>query len=648
MRKSVVALLLSVVTLFSACAGFGTATNQNGNNSSQADSTASSSEQNSANTNSSSSDGNSSSNKENVTHKDDDNDEYCDDCGDSVVEFFDFYAVNDLHGKFADTEDQPGVDELSTYIHTARENNENTVVLSSGDMWQGSAESNLTQGKIVTDWMSEMDFVGMTLGNHEYDWGETYIEENAAIAEFPLLAINIYDKDTNARVDYCQPSTTFEQNGVTIGVIGAMGDCYSSISGEQSGGIYFKTGKELTNLVKAEANRLRQAGADFIVYSIHDGYEKSYSTTPTLSNNDISYYYDAALSDGYVDLVFEAHTHQRYVFKDSKGVYHLQGGGDNDGISHARAKINVVSGETSVTTAEFVNSSVYSKLESAPVVDQLMDKYADAIALAKKPLGYNDTYRYGSELLRVCAELYYAAGLERWGEEYDIVLGGGFMSVRSPYDLGVGEVLYGDLQMLLPFDNQLVLCSISGSKLRSQFFETTNNRYYIAYGEYGSSVRNNIDDNKTYYVVTDTYSSTYKPNGLTEIARYDENVYARDLLAKYIEAGGFGQPEEIQLTSIPQIYELAEALSQGGQTSESYFVKGKIVSIENTTYGNAWIEDESGNQLFIYGLYDQSGKTRYDGLSNPPQIGDTVVVKAPIKNHYGTIELLNARIYSQE
>ena len=177
MRKSVVALLLSVVTLFSACAGFGSATNQNGNNSSQVDSTASSSEQNSVNTNSSSeqnsanansssSDGNSSSNKENVTHKDDDNDEYCDDCGDSVVEFFDFYAVNDLHGKFADTEDQPGVDELSTYIPTARENNENTVVLSSGDMWQGSAESNLTQGKIVTDWMSEMDFVGMTLGNH--------------------------------------------------------------------------------------------------------------------------------------------------------------------------------------------------------------------------------------------------------------------------------------------------------------------------------------------------------------------------------------------------------------------------------------------------------------------------------------------------
>jgi hypothetical protein len=46
-----------------------------------------------------------------------------------------------------------------------------------------------------------------------------------------------------------------------------------------------------------------------------------------------------------------------------------------------------------------------------------------------------------------------------------------------------------------------------------------------------------IDPNGTYYVVTDTYTSTYSYNKLTEIQRLNENVYARDLLADYIKAG---------------------------------------------------------------------------------------------------------------
>ena len=644
MKKGLAALLLSIVTIFSACGMTDkkASSTQKGNSSSSFES---SSSVDSLENDSSSSESSATSNE---VHRDEDNDEYCDDCGDSVVAFFDFYSMNDLHGKFDDTDSQPGVDELSTYFAEARVRNENTVLLSSGDMWQGSPESNLTQGRIVTDWMSEMGFVSMTLGNHEYDWGEEYIVENATIAKFPLLAINVYDQDTGARVDYCQPSVTVEQNGVKIGIIGAIGDCYSSISGEQSGGIFFKTGRDLTNLVKEESNRLRQEGADFIVYSIHDGYGQSYSTTPTLSNSDFSSYYDVALSNGYVDLVFEGHSHQRYVVKDSQGVYHLQGGGDNDGISHARAKINFANGNTSVTNAEFVSANDYAQSASDSIVNELLEKYDDVIAVAKRKLGYNDKYRYGSEILATCAELYYAVGIERWGDEYDIVLGGGFMSVRSPYNLGIGEVIYGDLQMLLPFDNQLVLCSISGKKLRSQFFETSNSRYYIAYGEYGVSVKNNIDDNATYYLVTDTYSSTYAPNGLTEIERYDENVYARDLLAQYIEAGGFGQPETIVLTSIPEIYALGEAIPVGAQTIEEYFVKGKIISIENTTYGNLWIEDEAGNQLYIYGLWDMSGTALYHEMSDAPQVGDTILVKGPIKNYNSIIEMFHVRMYSKE
>ena len=189
----------------------------------------------------------------------------------------DVYAINDMHGKFTDTDAQPGVDEMTTYLRKVQ-TEQNALLLSSGDMWQGSCESGLTKGNIITDWMNELGFSAMTLGNHEFDWGEEPVKANAAIAEFPLLAINVYDEDTNQRVDYCQPSVLVDKGDVQIGIIGAIGDCYSSISADQVEGIYFKTDAELTDLVKTESQKLKTQGADFIIYSLHDGYGRSSSS----------------------------------------------------------------------------------------------------------------------------------------------------------------------------------------------------------------------------------------------------------------------------------------------------------------------------------------------------------------------------------
>jgi len=474
------------------------------------------------------------------THADKNDDAVCDKCKDNVVVFFDFYAVNDLHGKVADSDTHPGVDELTAYIKQARKDGQHVILLSTGDMWQGSSESNLTKGNLTTDWMNELGFVSMTLGNHEYDWGEEPIEANFHIAQFPFLAINVYDRDTDQLVDYCQSSVLVEKYGIQIGIIGAMGDCYSSIAADKSAGVYFKTGDALTQLVKDEATRLREKGADFIVYSIHDGYGKSSSGEPVyVTGNMLADYYDTDLSDGYVDLVFEAHTHQRYVLRDEHGVYHLQGGGDNKGITHAKVRINYGNNTAKVMEADLIPTGTYARLEGDGIVDELLAKYADQISLADRLLGTNSTQRNRDELRQVVADLYYEYGMETWGDEYDIVLAGGFMSVRSPGSLATGNVTYGMVQSLFPFDNELVLCSISGRDLKNKFFETDNDNYFISYGDYGESVRQNIDPNGTYYVVTDTYSSTYAPNNMTEIVRYGEGFYARDMLAEYIATGAF-------------------------------------------------------------------------------------------------------------
>ena len=183
------------------------------------------------------------------THTDNDNNGACDLCNESVLVVVDFYNINDLHGKFADTSEQPGVNEMTTYFKKVRAKDDHVVLLSTGDTWQGSSESNLTGGLLMTDWMNQLDFVAMTLGNHEFDWGTEHIANNAELAEFPFLAINIYSKDTNTLVPYCQPSVMVEADGIQIGIIGAIGDCYSSISSDKVTDIYFKTGSELTALV---------------------------------------------------------------------------------------------------------------------------------------------------------------------------------------------------------------------------------------------------------------------------------------------------------------------------------------------------------------------------------------------------------------
>lgn len=473
-------------------------------------------------------------------HVDSGDDGKCDNCGVSTLVIIDFYTINDLHGKIADADTHPGVDELTTYLKKAKKTDDHVILLSTGDMWQGSSESNLTQGLLTTDWMNHLDFAAMALGNHEYDWGEDPIVSNDKLADFPFLAINVYDRQTNKQVSYCKSSVMVKAGDVQIGIIGAIGDCYSSISKEKVEDVYFKVDDELTKLVKNESAKLRSKGADYIVYLLHDGYGRSTSaTTTSIQGSALSSYYDTSLSNGYVDLVFEGHTHQRYILKDEYGVYHLQNKGDNKGISHVEISINTANGSSKTRSADLITTGTYANMADDPIVEKLLDKYAEDVSVGTDVLGKNARQRGSSELAQLVADLYYKKGLELWGDEYDIVLGGGFMSVRSPYNLDAGDVTYGMLYSLFPFDNDLVLCSIQGKYLQYRFFETDNDRYYLSYGDYGKHVKNNIDPDATYYVVVDSYSSVYAPNKLTEIARYEEKYYARDMLADYAKAGGF-------------------------------------------------------------------------------------------------------------
>ena len=99
------------------------------------------------------------------------------------------------------------------------------------------------------------------------------------------------------------------------------------------------------------------------------------------------------------------------------------------------------------------------------------------------------------------------------------------------------------------------------------------------------------------------------------------------------------------LTSIKDILAIGEKLEHNANTVEKYLVSGTITEIKNETYGNLYITDAEGNTLYIYGLYDKDGTTRYDAMATKPEVGDYVVLYSVVSNYNGP-QLKNAVLKS--
>lgn len=85
-----------------------------------------------------------------------------------------------------------------------------------------------------------------------------------------------------------------------------------------------------------------------------------------------------------------------------------------------------------------------------------------------------------------------------------------------------------------------------------------------------------------------------------------------------------------------KIYTIAELIammpSDGSATTERYYVKATIKSIDNADYGAMTIEDSTGT-LSVYGTYSSDGVKRYSELDEKPVKGDTVLLYGTIQNY---------------
>ena len=81
-----------------------------------------------------------------------------------------------------------------------------------------------------------------------------------------------------------------------------------------------------------------------------------------------------------------------------------------------------------------------------------------------------------------------------------------------------------------------------------------------------------------------------------------------------------------------------------GSDNVSYRIKGTVTKIENTTYGNMYINDGTG-EVYIYGTLDAKGAEK-NFASLGIEVGDEVDCEGPKVTYNGTIELKNVTVNS--
>jgi len=128
-------------------------------------------------------------------------------------------AINDFHGWVEENGSSPGMAKLAGFIKDYTVKHHDTIVVSGGDNYQGEALSNLSRGDLVN---ALFDLIGLQLsavGNHEFDWGtEHFARWNSCGVQY--LAANIVDQRTGKTPAWAKPYAIVQAGSHKIAFIG--------------------------------------------------------------------------------------------------------------------------------------------------------------------------------------------------------------------------------------------------------------------------------------------------------------------------------------------------------------------------------------------------------------------------------------------
>ena len=410
-------------------------------------------------------------------------------------DYIDLYELSDFHGAVNYEPNHSndvyiGLPKLASYFDKKRsENPGGTLILSTGDMFQGSADSNLTRGYMVNYCMQYMGFDAMAVGNHEFDWTDEWLKKNAELkyntSTIPYLGANILK---NGQVpDYLSKSTIISRKDYKIGVIGVIGSTLEdSILKSAIENYEFVS---YSSIVEQEATRLKtEEHCNAVVLLAHD----SANSIESISNNT-------------VDAVFGGHAHEN-IEASVGGVPALATKNYGQSVAHISLKFDsstktIVPEGTTSNIERMVN--VHNTLSDDANVKNIMSQYSTEVDKIKNiKLGKcTEDLAYDKALKNICTRAMYEAAVSSADKNdevdsskiiaaYHNVNGG----IRD--DIAKGNITYGSVYKAFPFDNEVVLIKVTGFEYIRNCASLNRLGIYRTFES-----KSEIKENETYYIV---------------------------------------------------------------------------------------------------------------------------------------------------
>ncbi|MBF9818690.1 bifunctional 2',3'-cyclic-nucleotide 2'-phosphodiesterase/3'-nucleotidase [Enterobacter roggenkampii] len=242
--------------------------------------------------------------------------------------------TTDLHSNMMDFDyykDTPtekfGLVRTASLINAARGEVKNSVLVDNGDLIQGSplgdymATRGLKKGEIhpVYKAMNTLDYTVGNLGNHEFNYGLTYLHDALAGAKFPYVNANIIDVKTQKPLftPYLIKETeVVDQDGkkqtLKIGYIGFVPPQIMTWDKANLDGKV--TVNDITETARKYVPEMREKGADLVVVVAHSGL----SADPYQAMAENSVYYLSEVPG--VDAILFGHAHAVFPGKDFASI----------------------------------------------------------------------------------------------------------------------------------------------------------------------------------------------------------------------------------------------------------------------------------------------------------------------------------------
>jgi 2',3'-cyclic-nucleotide 2'-phosphodiesterase (5'-nucleotidase family) len=399
---------------------------------------------------------------------------------------------NDLHGEL-DT-----LPIFAGYVARMRELRKSDgalILVDAGDMFQGTLESNIGEGAGVIEVMNQLRYTVAALGNHDFDYGARGDEPNPdadpqgalrarlAEAKFPVLSSNL-TLDSRAFPDWknLARSVMRDISGVKVGFVGALTEETPSIV---LSSCFAGLGvAPLAASVATEARSLRKAGARVVILVAHAGGEcQSFDDPRNLSSCDMNAEIvraARALPDGLVDVIISGHTHHamaHFVGKTAIANSWARGRAfsrvDVSVPPRSDAPLDIrifppkdlcERGTRPCVAGEYEGGPIYASGDVTRTIAHWMER---AVQVKARALGPKVTSTIASHhdresaLGNLMADLTLAVGN---GADLGLVNAGGLRS-----SLPAGDLTYGALYRVTPFDNQLALVRITAGELARRF-----------------------------------------------------------------------------------------------------------------------------------------------------------------------------------